>query len=200
MIKSVESKSSAYTTRVTEARPTLQSWLMGTPTPTSPFSPSVWACSLQISTYLSLNCLSLKERSGCCSELANSPLCLIMRDLTLSGSTNLSSFYRSAKGGLFFSEPSIQWCRKKKRAKAESDISLVFFKLRLRQNIHFDSVQRVRNTSHALDSHAQLPLHEMKDGSVNSSARIGGLLTTELHLELNTLEMATLKYCTVCTR
>lgn len=89
---------------------------------------------------------------------------------------------------------------KKKRAKAESDISRVFFKLRLRQNIHFDCVQRVRNTSHALDSHAQLPLHEMKDGSVNSSARIGGLLTTELHLELNTLEMATLKYCTVCTR
>lgn len=49
--------------------------------------------------------------------------------------------------------------KKKKRAKAESDISLVFFKLMLRQNIHFDSVQRVRNTSHALDSHAQLPLH-----------------------------------------
>lgn len=90
--------------------------------------------------------------------------------------------------------------KKKKKAKAESDIGLVFFKLRLRQNIHFDSVQRVRNTSHALDSHAQLPLHEMKDGSVKSSARIGGLLTTELHLELNTLEMATLKYCTVCTR
>lgn len=161
MIKSVESKSSAYTTRVTEARPTLQSWLMGTLTPTSPFSPSVWACSLQISTYLSLNCLSLKERSGCCSELANSPLCLIMRDLTLSGSTNLSSFYRSAKGGLFFLRAIHSMVQEKKKKEPKLKVTLVesFFKLRLRQNIHFDSVQRVRNTSHALDSHAQLPLH-----------------------------------------
>lgn len=59
MIKLLESKSSVYTTRVTEARPTTQSLLMGTMTPTSLFFHQSEPAAF--STYLSLTCLLLKE-------------------------------------------------------------------------------------------------------------------------------------------
>lgn len=59
MIKLLESKSSVYTTTVTRARPTIQSWLIDTLTPTSLFFHQSEPAAF--STHLSLNCLLLKE-------------------------------------------------------------------------------------------------------------------------------------------
>lgn len=87
-------------------------------------------------------------RSNCCSQLANSPVWLVMSEWLLSGSTMLSSLWRSVKAGLFFTP--IHSIVKKKRPKAGSDIRVAFFQVKTEVKYPFWQCSKGRKTKKKL--------------------------------------------------